>query len=221
MDEESRMMIATVLRSGGRYNFEDVNLLYHQVKKMGILNDSPEPYFTCFTDIREASEVHPDIQLLPLLQGWPGWWSKMELFRPGLDRSILYFDLDTMFVRPFPTMMRRLFQDNRPAILRDFYADRVQSAMMFIPQDMSSVVWDHFMLQPAYWMRKYEVGGDQEFLNPFFYNEARRLQDMFPGKIVSFKATLGGVNRVPEPASIVIFHGDPKPRDIQWNLITV
>ncbi len=37
---------------------------------------------------------------IPLIKGWPGWWSKIELFRPSLPVSgrILYFDLDTILI---------------------------------------------------------------------------------------------------------------------------
>lgn len=35
---------------------------------------------------------------IPLTSGWPGWWSKIELFNPNLPISgrILYLDLDTL-----------------------------------------------------------------------------------------------------------------------------
>nr|WP_145924153.1 hypothetical protein [Halomonas elongata] len=31
----------------------------------------------------------------PLAHGWPGWWSKLELFRPH-GGDLLYLDLDTV-----------------------------------------------------------------------------------------------------------------------------
>jgi hypothetical protein len=48
--------------------------------------------FVCLTDV----EI-PGVETIPLINDWPGWWSKIELFRPGLfEGPTLFFDLDVV-----------------------------------------------------------------------------------------------------------------------------
>lgn len=206
--------IATVYRTGGVYSWDDVVRLFDQLKREGFL-DGRE--FICFTD---APEPHDEISHITLRRNWPGWWSKIELFAPWEVRDLLYFDLDTMVMRPMPELWARLERLDQPAILQDFWHPRVQSSMMWIPNRQKKMVWDTFDLAPDYFMRVCGEGGDQQFLDPFMNRSAARLQQLFPERIVSYKATLKEAKIVPEPASIVIFHGEPKPRSILWNLAT-
>ncbi|RYF05591.1 MAG: hypothetical protein EOO77_28205, partial [Oxalobacteraceae bacterium] len=50
--------------------------------------------FVCLTNMGEIEGV----ETIPLSNDWPGWWSKVEMFRPGLfDGPVLSFDLDVLF----------------------------------------------------------------------------------------------------------------------------
>ncbi|KKK78135.1 hypothetical protein LCGC14_2846620, partial [marine sediment metagenome] len=41
------------------------------------------------------SNVEGPCERIPLLHNWPGYWSKIELFRPGIfEDRVLYLDLD-------------------------------------------------------------------------------------------------------------------------------
>lgn len=54
--------------------------------------------FVCLTD---ADAVPEGVERIPLLHNWPGFWSKVELFRPGLFAGpVIYLDLDTVVCGP-------------------------------------------------------------------------------------------------------------------------
>ena len=205
------MKVVLVYRSGGVYDEVDVKALAVQIHHyMGVV-----PYV--LTD-RVSDLVLIDMPCIPrpLTKKWHGWWSKMELFDPTLVGDILYMDLDTMLVED----CRLLLQPRTEfCILQDFYRPKgLQSSFMYIPSWIKPVMWNTFTKNPDGWMREFAEGGDQSFieLQCRAYN-VRRWQEMMPGAFVSYKATM---NRGPVPpdARVVIFHGQPKPRDILWKL---
>ena len=66
-----------------------------KMKNMVARNLPREHRFVCLSNVKI-----PCCERIPLQNDWPGWWSKIELFRPGLfdgDR-VLYIDLDTIIV---------------------------------------------------------------------------------------------------------------------------
>jgi alpha-N-acetylglucosamine transferase len=45
------------------------------------------------------SNVNVPCERIPLTHNWPGWWSKLELFRPGIFKGrVLYIDLDSIII---------------------------------------------------------------------------------------------------------------------------
>lgn len=191
-------MIVLVLRSGGVYDAEDVQRLLEQL---------PGREVVCLSD------VDVPCQRIPLAHDWPGWWSKMEVFRPDLGiGDFLYLDLDTI-VRGNTAHMER---GRGLALLRDFYRPHgLGSGVMFLPAAQRAEVWTAWIANPHRWMAEHRDGGDQEFLERHWLAKAARLQDIYPGEIASYKAS------PPEEwqaARVVCFHGRPKPRDVQWKI---
>ena len=81
----SDLTIACVLRSGGDFDAEYVERL-----RDGVAANLSLPHrFVCLSDIEVPCER------VALRHGWPGWWSKLELFEQ-LKGRVLYFDLDTV-----------------------------------------------------------------------------------------------------------------------------
>lgn len=203
------LKVALVYRSGGPYGHEDVERLSDQIQAyMGL-----KP--VVFTDLPLPYERH-----ILLMNDWPHWWSKIELFNPYHRHDWLYMDLDTMIVEDISDLLSLVC--NRPIILEDFYRPGgYQSSFMYIPHHTKQVVWDRFNKNPAGWMREFEAGGDQEFIQAVGWRgqEVHRWQDLYPGRFVSYKVhVLPNGNKVPKAADVVIFHGQPKPRDIKWTL---
>lgn len=205
------MRVFTVLRSGGEYKPEHVLRLKKQVE-----THLPDADFWCLSDVEIEG-----VQTLPLKYDWPGWWSKMELFRPSITGWMLYLDLDTSVIGD----LRDIASLEGLTIMRDVYRpDGLQSSIMVLPEHLRHQVWHHWIDKPDHWMHVYRKGGDQAFLERFWLNRANRFQDELRGQIVSYKANVRkatnrreyGDGTIPEGARVVVFHGLPRPWHIGW-----
>jgi hypothetical protein len=144
-----------VLRSGGEYRADHVLRLHKQV-----MNHLPDADFRCLSDIEVEG-----VRTLPLMTDWPGWWSKMELFRPGMSGDILFMDLDTSIVGNLADIV----SVNRLALMRDIYRpEGLQSSIMFLPEAARERIWGEWIDKPQHWMDIYHKGGDQAFLELFW-----------------------------------------------------
>jgi len=77
------------------YSPDHVAWLHRQVSA----NLTTPHRFVCLTD--KPDECAGGVALW---HDWPGWWAKMELFRPGLfvkGEIVLFLDLDTVLTKPF------------------------------------------------------------------------------------------------------------------------
>ncbi len=162
------MQVALVLRSGGVYTPKHVQVLADQVQTW-----LPGVTVFCLSDV----DV-PGVMTIPLVHGWPGWWSKLELVRPDIGGNLLYFDLDTVIRGPLDDIAAV----NRLTLLRDFYRDGVhkspeglQSAVMYLPHADRAEIWDAFAQNPARAMTECARGGDQQFLERFWHLRGRSM----------------------------------------------
>lgn len=143
-----------------------------------------------------------------LTEGWPGWWSKMELFGPRFEkhRPCLFLDLDTYVLGDISDLLE--FESDDLWLLRDFNVPaKGQSAVMLIPKDTREI-YEVFQRSAEPYMKLYRAGGDQEYLNLF---PMKFLQDRFEG-IRSYKRHK--LQDAPE-GRIVCFHGHPKPHETE------
>jgi hypothetical protein len=202
------LTVACVLKSGGDYWPEHVQALRDGVER----NLSLAHRFVCLTDM----EV--DCERLPLRNGWPGWWSKLELFDGRLEGSVVYLDLDTIVVGS----LDEIAIGHRFTVLRNFWAevygehDRIGSGLMAWDCDLSAI-YHAFAAEPERFIREYKTRakwGDQGFIKDHTPVEPERWQDKHPGKVVSFKKHVRPAGRVPVGAAIVAFHGQPRPFDL-------
>jgi hypothetical protein len=185
------MKIACVLKTGGDYDSD---------------------YVAHFLD---GLNEHVENFEFMLLAGseYPGWWSKMELFRPDVKGDLLYFDLDTMIVGDLDDILAV----DRLTVLSDFNVpDRMASGMMFIPEYERASIWNEWIADPEGHMRAAGGHGDGGFLAKY-WARAQRWQDIVPGQVVSYKNHVRDKG-VPAEARVVCFHGRPRPRDIRWML---
>lgn len=196
------MLIVLVLKSGGIYTPRHAEILAEQ-----IFHNSPRHIpVLCLTDMDCPARV----KCSPLKYNLPGWWSKMELFRPDIKGDLLYFDLDTAI----GASLRDIVAVDKLTLLRDFYRDGtrklegLQSAMMFLPEADRAEVWDAFIANPKKAMLECATGGDQQFLERFYLQKAQRWQDVLPGQVVSYKVHCK--HGVPPDARVVCAHGKPK-----------
>lgn len=191
------MIVATVLRSGGCYDVSWVHAL-----KRGLNRHLSDFEFRVLTD-----------QYVPtwgvkLAHDWPGWWSKPELWRPGVfpeGELVLYVDLDTL-----PVGDLSFFEDygGELAVLSDFYTPRklATGVMLFRPGPHTEAIYEAFRADPEGIIAQHPRRSDHWYATVM--GEPDRLQDLYPGKLVSFKkhARAG----VPDGARLVCGHGQPR-----------
>ena len=200
--------IACVLKAGGCYTAGWVHRL-----KRGIESHTSEPHrFICLSDL----EV-PAVEVIPLRQGWPGWWSKIELFRPGLlTGPTLYLDLDVVIVGDVAPLLSACSAFTM--VHERGKSDYFNSSAMAWSGDMGWV-FEAFRSDAARHMdrfRRHPRIGDQAFISDLLVGERRAprtfRQVLGYDAIVSYKRDrcAGGP---PPRACIVNFHGRPKPCD--------
>ena len=190
------MTVACVLRTGGEYTAEWVVKLFRQVQRHA-------PGHWRFAVLSDTLTVGPWESHI-LAHNWPGWWSKMELFRPGLfDGPVLYLDLDTLVLSSLAAMEE---YTGPLAMLSDFYRPALAQSgvMLWNPGPVSNAIWATWMQDHEGWMARYP--GDGQFLHA--HTEPDRLQSLFPGMIGSYKAD--DLAHQKSGHALVCFHGEPK-----------
>lgn len=190
--------IACVLAGGGRfpYTAEWAQKLARQAAV-----HAPGHPFVCLSD-----RAVPGVDAIVLEYGLPGWWAKMELFRPGVfDGPVLYLDLDTLLVGDVRHIAER---PTKWAMISDFYVPELAESgvMAWEPGPHTERIWEQFIRNPAGNMGTYRMDG--RFIRDHAPERPERLNRVFEGEIVSFKVSARA--RCPAEARIVCAHGKPK-----------
>lgn len=204
------LTVLCVLKSGGVYDAEWVGKLHRAVTR----NLSVPHQFWCLSDVPVPSPR------IPLEHNWPGWWSKVELFRPGVySGPTVYLDLDTVIVRNIDALasLRCEFGMLR-GFGRKYY---VGSGVMFFSKPRTDI-YDAFLRAPDELMSRYEANpnnehgagnahrGDQAFIYDTVGNKAiARLTDEVPGLIECYPKTVE--EKLPRSCGVVCFKGKTKP----------
>lgn len=176
--------------------------------------------FVCLTD---AVSVPDGVERIPLRHGWRGFWSKLELFRPGLfDGSVLYLDLDTIVCGDITDIANA---DSPLALSWDMKRGWINSSLMRWSVDLSFVyrafaeARDHETQ-----MQEFESGGlwgDQGFLQSKL-SEAKIgwnwIQDLFPERI-NWHPPANRDRPAITGTSISLWYGHPKPHEISTDFV--
>lgn len=180
---------------------------YVEKLRDGVFRNLPESIKAKFTVFTDDPADYGDINKRPLPHPTlNGWWNKLSLFRTGLFPSsdtIVYFDLDTVITGALDEIVQ---YEGDFAILRDFYRYNGYGSGVMIWKGDHSHIWDKWILAD----RPEIPGGDQAWIEKVLPNPAR-LQDIFPGRFVSYKAHAS--QSIPKGASVVCFHGTPRPHE--------
>lgn len=217
---KKQLKIALVLRSGGDYSADDVKTLVSQLPTGAEI--------LCFTDIPFVMEGVTCITLTNPYRGMRGWWAKMDLFRPDITDDLLYFDLDTVITGDIKKLIKTT--SDKMIMLTDFYHPQyLMSSVMYIPNACKKAIWDTFWSAPQRHIDECTVTakwGDQGFIRGVI-GDCTRWQDLYPDWFVSYKADVvkvgesryatkrysRGNGQLPTGARVVIFHGDPRPKN--------
>lgn len=198
------LTVACVLRSGGVYTPEWVDRLARQARRF-LGTDR----IVCLSDQWREIEKLDDVQAPILMHNWPGWFSKIELFRPHLfSGPTLYVDLDSLILRPIADLEATIVRVNKLCLLDDFFAPKrpASGVMAWIPSPRTGAIYREFLARPRFgsgWSN-----GDGAIIGAY---DHVRLQSLFPGAFQSWKVQQR--KRQPVDGSILCFHGTPKNND--------
>lgn len=189
--------VALVLKSGGQYDARHVKAIARQINtrlktphRLMLLSD----------------QLVDGVRRIPLATDWPGWFAKLELFRPdiGLRGGVLFTDLDNYFGRDFELPRWDVMEPGKLFMPRDPYRDLHISALMAWRIGTVTAPYERFALRPVAKHPGNRVYGDQEVINATC--------DILP---LDFITTASWKADQPKPDGVdcILFHGKPKPWD--------
>jgi len=201
-----KVTIVCVLKSGGAFTPDYVTKLYNMVER----NTTQAYEFICLTDFPKIK----DCQITKLLNDFPGWWSKIELFRPGLasTEKLIYFDLDTIILGNIDAFFEfgGEFYGLRPWNRGNQLRGQFGSGVMAWKSDSVNFIYNDFdisQISPHF--------GDQAYISRSLTDNGvnyQPLQDVVSG-IYSYKRECSRKGP-PSDARIICFHGRPRVHEV-------
>jgi hypothetical protein len=166
------------------------------------LRDQVPGDFVCLSSVDISG-----VDTIPLRHGWPGWWSKIELFSDAIPGDLLYLDLDSVVVGDLQKLKR-----DQTTVCSDFLRPQhVNSSVMYIRDEDKPRVYESFLRKPDRYMQEYRrwpaKWGDQGFVERCLPN-AQRFEK---GLVRSYRTECK--SGPTEGTIVVTFHGKPKPWD--------
>ena len=216
---------------GTAYNWTYVDRLYNMLNR----HITPDIRLHVYTEHDRAVPPHMIKHALTewsIVQPRRAWWYKMQLFNPEHHSGpLLFFDLDTVIVRNIdwiwqqPTAYFWAARDFK-YLWRPNYTGLNSSIMWWNTQQYRHV-WDTFVQQDLTTvMQKYH--GDQDYISAAISQKQRRLLDQTRVQSWRWQCLDGGYNfrkrchyspgsgtTVGNSTSVMVFHGQPKPLDVQ------
>jgi len=196
------LKVLSVLRSGGEYNPGHVRRLKEEVGR----NLTLPHEFICLSDLPGEG-----YETIPLIHDWPGWWSKLELFRQHLlvsGNPVLYLDLDTTITG----LLDGIALGHRFTVLENFWtAGKIGSGLMAWNMDLS-FIYRAFVERPDEHMKKFmtrERFGDQGFIDVYSPVRPERWQTKHPGRVASYRRHCRA--GVPRGVLVVCYGGKVRP----------
>ena len=219
--------IACVLKSGGDYDLNYVKALAD-----GVRSHTDVPYrMICLTDHMDSAEWLDICSPVGLVCNWPGWWSKIELFK--IKPPVLYFDLDTVIVGDITPLASWVSNECEGLLmLKGFYKQDRCSGIMGWRQDMSIIFErfrNHYASKAEFVSRPNGLTmrlngnryrGDQEWVSMVTQKEQTPVtfvQDVFHG-VYSYKVNIAN-KKTPDDASVICFHGRPRPHEVELDRV--
>jgi hypothetical protein len=208
------LTVACVWKTGGPYDRHD----YVGRMARAVARHLRRPHrFVCLTD---AQTVPANVERIPLLHKWPGFWPKVELHRPGLFTGpVMYFDLDTVICGPLDPIADAMA--GHPLLCAwDMQHGWINSSFLAWNCDLSSVYTD-MAEHPAGLQKVYDGTGpwwgDQGHLQVTLQERNipwAWVQEAVPHAVAWQPIPLRG--RPPAPGvAVSMWYGHPKPHEVQ------
>ena len=191
------MQVACVLKEGPEYRPAHVAAMADSILAHNDVR------IVCLTDAKKID--HPGVERVPLVHGWKGWWSKLELFRQCQEPT-LYLDLDTVVIGKLPDIGPRF------TMLADVYRHGDFGSGVMSWQTPPVHIYERFAKFPGTFMQLYRTRdrwGDQAFIR----DNLGVKPDVFSDEYRSYKVHCR--KRVPRGTKVVYFHGKPRPWEVK------
>jgi hypothetical protein len=152
--------VVCVLRSGGKVGY---NASWVEKLQRGVSRNLSTPHqFVCLSD------CDVPCQRIDLVYSGKGFWSKVQLFRPGLFVGpVLYLDLDTVICNSLDPIVERI-QNQEFVMWHEADRGIHSSAFMWWQKDQSHLWQLYQQHPPEYWAALYcepPLYGDQAFVS--------------------------------------------------------
>ena len=199
--------ILLVLKTGGHYDWRHVEAAKEQIARR---IKSPHRVLVLSDDQRGD---------ILLRQGWPKWFSKLEMFDPDnrLLGGILYLDLADVLGRDIslPPWDKALTPGRLMMWADPWKSDgRFASGVMAWLGGTVTAPFDAFRACPVTSRSGVRNWGDQNVINLVMSKRCESIEPLL--QVRSYK-----IHKVKaaDEADVVVFHGTPKPWDIGWLII--
>ena len=204
------------VRVGPAYSTEYVDKLYDMVKA----NCTKDFDFWCITDLPHDNPnvKFTQVQPYPVPVRWM-WWYKMLMFKSdiGYTGPTFYIDLDVIINKSIDKFLEAwddsfwICQDYNRKVKPDYHVSN--SSVMMFDHSKYTKYWDEFNSDILGVMRKFR--GDQDFLTARLQDENKK---WWPWHwTISYRWEYLEGKAHPDN-SIVVFHGKPKPHEVNWEL---
>lgn len=188
--------------------------------RQGVYKHAPGARFVCLTtSLSLKRELKDEAILIPDIL--PGWWNKMLLFQKGrFAGRVIYFDLDTIINKDISKLLD--YDGILPLFLDDFnHSGNLATGVMSWDGDQLAHVYDTFMSDHKGIIHRHDHGsgsdrGDQAFMRRAVLNWCP-VQDILP-TVYSYKIHVRNHITARKVASVICFHGKPRPHEIGWEI---
>ena len=202
-----------VPHSVGIYDESWVDKLYR-----GIERNLTIPFeFICLTEkTRRFLEPIKQVRFSRSVDQY-GWMSLMEWYRPDLcTGNRCTIGLDTIITGPLDDIFN--YKPEKVALCTDpYHPHLICNAITLSTPAFAEEIWNIWLNNEQKILTECTLFGapSEMVLLRKLYGNSPRIDDMFPGRIVSYKVNIVPMNIAVEDTSIIYFHGEPKPHLLQ------
>ena len=206
------LTVACVYKPGGGFTDDYVRKL-----KVSVSEHLQTPHrFVCLT----TANRFKNIETIALTKNRIGYWNKLELFRNDLfDGPVVYLDLDTMivddvteiFTYPHEFTAGHNWKGEPGRYLASWF-------LAFDGREDYQYIFDSFDGNTEKYEQRWEEWGDQGHIGKMLQKEWTPLHSLFPNCAASYKWSVKKKGAIPDSTKFVVFHGRPRPHEINWTL---
>lgn len=207
-----RVNILLVLRSGGDFSIRDVQLIARHIN--GRWRSHIRPRIICLWDKASSHYNLRDFEVMPLKNNQPGTWARIALYAPEMEeyRPCLYIDLDTAVTGSLEKLIDIIPDKNKFITLEDFWQKKhLATGLMWMPKNCEKIkmIYQSFKGAEGSRMDRYIRRITKADL--YWQDFTNTIHDFKPGK-------RRYLEKLPENANLVCFHGKPRIWDsnLDW-----